>query len=90
MADDLYKNIPERFHDMVPTGVTAFQFAFEVCMQDKAVRHVDPEMVSKLREAYLTKTCNGVPVREAPAFALRDDDGEDGVDDGTSVVGGGV
>ena len=53
MADGLYDGIPSHLRDMVPTGMTAFQFSFEICMHKKPVRNVDPEMVKKLREAYI-------------------------------------
>ena len=61
MAGGLYDGIPRHLHDMVPTGVAAFQFAFEICMRNKPVRNVDPGMISKLREAY------SQPVRAAAA-----------------------
>ena len=65
---------------MVPTGVAAFQFAFEICMRNKPVRNVDPEMVSKLREAYSQSV--------RAAAAARDDLGGDDDDQANGVARG--
>ena len=80
MADGLYDDIPQHLRGMVPTGMTAFQFSFEICMHKKPVRNVDPEMVKKLREAYYSQAVRA-------AAAPRDDLGSDDSDDDVQARG---
>ena len=80
MADGLYDVIPQHLRGLVPTGVTALQYSFEICMRNKSVRNVDPEMVKKLREAYYSQAVRA-------AAAPRDDLGSDDSDDDVQARG---
>ena len=80
MADGLYDVIPQHLRGLVPTGVTALQYGFEICMRNKDVRNVDPEMVKKLREAYYSQAVRA-------AAAPRDDLGSDDSDDDVQARG---
>ena len=52
MADGLYNALPPHLRNGTPTGMSPFQFAFQLCMVRKPVRHVDRKMYILLLGAY--------------------------------------
>ena len=73
MPDGLYDDVPEHLRCIVPYGKSAFQWGFELCMLKKKVRHVDPELVVKLRKA-LTSTSSPPTTSPPPSAGERVDD----------------